>query len=344
MSKDISSTVDLNQKEKSSDRKEINSTIIRVHHNIDHPYVMISKKSLWDTQLSLEATGLLARLLSRPSDWQIRITELIKSSKCGKNKIYRMLNELIEAGYCFRYQSMDNPERKGQFNQIEYIIFEEAKSKEEIQKMFTLPCFTRTLNDPLLNNKKNTKYIRDKRYAPISKEEIDAKNSPFSKEKSKPSTIQTSELKLRAPLVYLSDAQHSKLIAKYGEALTLQAYEYLSEWKESKSESEDRKSLGKHTDYYRITKWVIKALKEESSKKSSFPSKENQISEEEIYENKQFAKGLGEQNWKKIVSLEVYVSVNADHIRIGNDTLYFKDKKFKELLKHYFVKYRIISP
>lgn len=64
--------------------------------------------------------------------------------------------------------------------------------------------------------------------------------------------------------VSVSEDQHKKLVAKHGEGKTEQAYEFLNDWKESKAET-DPKALAKHTDYYRITKWVMKEIESPTS-------------------------------------------------------------------------------
>ena len=74
-------------------------SIIRIQHNRENPYIQLNKKDLWDPNLSLEAVGLLARISSKPDDWHINVKELVKSCGCGKEKIYRILDELIKHGY-----------------------------------------------------------------------------------------------------------------------------------------------------------------------------------------------------------------------------------------------------
>ena len=56
-------------------------SILRVKHDKKNPYVMINREALWDKDLSLQAIGLWARLLSRPDDWKIYVSELAQS--CG---------------------------------------------------------------------------------------------------------------------------------------------------------------------------------------------------------------------------------------------------------------------
>lgn len=108
-------------------------SIIRTHHNKENPYVIINKESVWDSNLSLEAVGLWTRLMSRPDNWKVYTSELCISCNCGKERIQRILRELIEGGFAFRYRPH---KENGQFENWETVVFETKKSKEEIQKMF----------------------------------------------------------------------------------------------------------------------------------------------------------------------------------------------------------------
>jgi hypothetical protein len=137
--------------------------VIRTYHNKENPYVQINKQALWDENLSLEAVGLWARLLSRPDDWTFKVSEIAKSCSCSKERIYRILNELIDNGYAARYQAND----KGKFQSFETYVFEFKTSKEEIQKMLPQPGFPDTVipgsGNPVTTNKDPTKDIKKKR-------------------------------------------------------------------------------------------------------------------------------------------------------------------------------------
>lgn len=81
-----------------------------------------------------------------------------------------------------------------------------------------------------------------------------------SKPKAKPD--QTDELMEKRKNVHISEKNHAKLIQDHGDELVNACYDYLSEWKNSKAEC-DPKAVKAHSDYYRIVKWVMKAVKEE---------------------------------------------------------------------------------
>lgn len=78
--------------------------VIRAPRDSEHTYFAISRALTQDKRLSFEARGVLAYLLSKPSDWIVRIQDLQKEGGCGRDRIYRILKELRDAGYLHRDQ------------------------------------------------------------------------------------------------------------------------------------------------------------------------------------------------------------------------------------------------
>lgn len=78
------------------------SNIIRVSKGKDNPFVMINKLTLTDSELTWEARGVLAYLLSKPDDWQVRVWDLVKQGPGGRQRMQRILKELETAGYMER--------------------------------------------------------------------------------------------------------------------------------------------------------------------------------------------------------------------------------------------------
>ena len=60
-------------------------------------YVQVSNKTAQDNNLSFEARGLLVFMLSLPEDWVIHKSWLIEQTSAGRDKIQRMVNELVKA-------------------------------------------------------------------------------------------------------------------------------------------------------------------------------------------------------------------------------------------------------
>lgn len=94
------------------------ATIIRANHEKD--YVVIHRHTAQDRNLSFEARGLLLYLLSKPDTWDIQIADL--TQQCQKGRVYRILKELIDAGYIENREQKQLP--NGQFEWTPYILHE----------------------------------------------------------------------------------------------------------------------------------------------------------------------------------------------------------------------------
>ncbi len=90
--------------------------IFRTHHESN--FVVLPNAILTNATLSGNAKALLSYLLSRPSHWKVRITDLQNVLKVGRDRVYRYLRELVAAGYAtmtliqkgVRWQFFDTPQ------------------------------------------------------------------------------------------------------------------------------------------------------------------------------------------------------------------------------------------
>lgn len=110
-------------------------SIVRIIHNRENPYVTLNKAALWNQNLSLKATGLWARCLSRPDDWSFNVIEMARNMKEGRRAIYGAIDELIKEGYAIRLEHYEK-NNIGKFigGGVEYIFFEFKPTEEEKQK------------------------------------------------------------------------------------------------------------------------------------------------------------------------------------------------------------------
>ncbi len=95
-------------------------TIIRTIH--ENNFTIIANGCLQDDTLSAEALGVLCYLLGRPDNWTVRPTQLAARFDCGREKIDRILKELIEKNYIVKTQTR-NPATKT-WNPIEYTVYQ----------------------------------------------------------------------------------------------------------------------------------------------------------------------------------------------------------------------------
>ncbi len=80
--------------------------IIRVErHKKD--YFTAQNEPFNDSRLSFGARGILAYLLSKPDDWELRNEDLYSQSPAGRSAVMGMLKELKECGYLRRYRVSD---------------------------------------------------------------------------------------------------------------------------------------------------------------------------------------------------------------------------------------------
>jgi hypothetical protein len=97
-----------------------NETIIRTHKNKNNPYFLANKALFEDARLSWRARGIMAYLLSKPDDWEVRVKDLQARGDCGRDAIRSALSELEEYGYLHRRRQN---RQGGQFDWI-YEIYE----------------------------------------------------------------------------------------------------------------------------------------------------------------------------------------------------------------------------
>lgn len=97
-----------------------NIKIRRAKHDKENPYYMAARVTAQDKALSYEALGVLHYILSKPDDWEIQPLDLIRNG-CKRNRVYRLLNELIENHYIERIYNRD---AKGKVQSVEYVAHE----------------------------------------------------------------------------------------------------------------------------------------------------------------------------------------------------------------------------
>lgn len=94
--------------------------IVKVYKKAN--FVAIDNKILNDTELSWKAKGLLCYLLSKPNDWQVRLSDLRKKSTDGRDSVRSAMGELIDIGYAHVNSLRD---KEGMYVGVEYVITEQ---------------------------------------------------------------------------------------------------------------------------------------------------------------------------------------------------------------------------
>ena len=92
-------------------------------HREEHSenYTVIDNFVLQNINLSWEARGFLAYLLSLPNDWSFTVRGLVKQTGTSKSTILRLMNELKAAGYIKLEKHKD---KDGRFTSSSWHIYE----------------------------------------------------------------------------------------------------------------------------------------------------------------------------------------------------------------------------
>ena len=96
-------------------------------------FTQIENVTLRDTDLPLAAKGLLVILISMATEQNNTIlplttAQVAKYCKESKSTVARIMNVLIEQGFCFRDQTY---QERGRFSTVKYVIYETRELYQE---------------------------------------------------------------------------------------------------------------------------------------------------------------------------------------------------------------------
>ncbi len=111
---------------------EENIFIERCPHDQENPYTMIKNDLIRDMSISPECRWLIIYLLSNKPGWRINIAQVISHVKphMGKDKVYSLFTEAIEAGYIRREISRRKNPNGGILKGYRYFVSESPKFKK----------------------------------------------------------------------------------------------------------------------------------------------------------------------------------------------------------------------
>jgi len=107
--------------------------LIRGHHDFDDHFAQIPNAWLRDGRVSLEARGLLAQIMSHRPGWNLSINSIAHQNAVGRDKVRRILDELIEAGYLERSVNQSHND-KGHLAGYDYITCDPSALAQEPHK------------------------------------------------------------------------------------------------------------------------------------------------------------------------------------------------------------------
>lgn len=88
-------------------------------------YTIISNKLCKDRELSMPCKGFLMTVLCLPDDWDFKPSWLMKEFNIGRNEVYRLITEAIDAGYCLKINRRSSSGRLT--GQLEYVFCGDPK-------------------------------------------------------------------------------------------------------------------------------------------------------------------------------------------------------------------------
>ncbi len=111
--------------------REEDTVFERCPHDREHPYAMISRDLIRDQSISPNCRWLLIYLLSNKEGWRINLQQIRSHCKgfFGRDKVYKIVNEAIEAGYLSRRKKL----KEGNLLVYSYHVSETPKFKKCFQ-------------------------------------------------------------------------------------------------------------------------------------------------------------------------------------------------------------------
>jgi len=88
-------------------------------------FTTIPNATLEDSGLTWEARGLLVYLLSKPAEWRVSVSQLIKAGPSSRRIVYRILQELQDTHYIIKTQLND----VGKFGTVCYEVYDEPHTR-----------------------------------------------------------------------------------------------------------------------------------------------------------------------------------------------------------------------
>jgi hypothetical protein len=188
--------------QKMSKNTNFHNTIERCPHDEENPYTQILNALIRDKSISPNCRMIIIYLLSNKSDWRIRIPHLITEFKdhLGKDAIYKIVNEAIEAGYIRREEYIQN-----NLKRYRYFLSEKPKFK----KILRYPEFQDTGAPDTENT--DTKQRTSKERTTVS---VCAESGPVDPpprlEKLKIKTVEGKDILLTKELLFQEAVLHKK--------------------------------------------------------------------------------------------------------------------------------------
>jgi hypothetical protein len=103
-----------------------------IRRKVNSRFTVVPNEPVNDEALTFEALGLLTYLLSRPDNWQVKLSQLRIRGGLGRDKAQKLMRQLIDAGYVVRRQA--RVENSKQFQDYEYVVYDCPQFQKETEE------------------------------------------------------------------------------------------------------------------------------------------------------------------------------------------------------------------
>ena len=132
--------------------------IFHIHN--DSGYAQISNALLND-KLSIEAIGLVCYLLSRPHDWRVVPNQLRTRFGLGRDKLQRIMRELVVAGYARKRQRRDKLTKR--WDGSEYDIYGMPQKPSKLSRLASRVPEKPAVGKPVAQDTQTNRLLRGSR-------------------------------------------------------------------------------------------------------------------------------------------------------------------------------------
>lgn len=195
-------------------------------------YTVVDNTYLKDRRLSLRTIGLMTKIMSLPPNWDYSVAGLVSIVRDGESSVRAGLEELEINGYLLKDRERRND---GTLAGTLYTIYEVPPKRD-----FPVVDF------------------------PVVEKPVVEKRGQLNTDQSSTDTNKYGNKTEYAPGVFLTEAEHEKLVAKMGTEAASGCLNLLSRYK-------SRNGKKYKNDYKAIERWVIRAYYDDQSKKATKP-------------------------------------------------------------------------
>ncbi len=98
----------------------MNDATVETGKRLVHPFAQVSKSVLDDDRLSWKSKGIVSYLIGKPDGWKMRVTDIVKHGKEGRDAVWSALNELRAFGYA----KMERVRSAGRFSSVKWTVLD----------------------------------------------------------------------------------------------------------------------------------------------------------------------------------------------------------------------------